>query len=340
PNKWIYPRPDTVSKLADAVDSYDRVLVRGTPATGKTTLRELLHNYYLDHHRTVYWLPSWAPMKSRGRSPWRQFSRRLRRLYPEFDETWASVPRKTVILIDEAQGSYHDAIFWNTVIKDHSFGLCPASIKICLFAHYGDPVTAVEWTDEYCPARWNGEMHVTLTPQPGRFSPCSPDIGLLYTESEFREVVTHLTAVKFDDKFAVDDTAMDYLYKLTSAHPGVVTAVVEVLYTEHRDLIKQGKIHTITMDHALEVLKDKGQFFRSLMQYAAGRSFPDHHDSTFTSKVVDVLGQILAKGSIRFDIKDVAMRTCYERGWAHRSSGLEWDEDENVLVLPSHVHEM
>ncbi|PYI34036.1 hypothetical protein BP00DRAFT_337876, partial [Aspergillus indologenus CBS 114.80] len=249
---------------------------------------------------------------------------------------------ETVILVDEAQDSYHDTDLWNTIVK--GCGFFRTDIKMCFFAHYGDPQFAVEHPIPFTPERFNGPLHVTLTPWPGMFSPFSPDIGLFYTESEFREVVTRLPMFMSADDFAVDDAAMDYLYKLTSAHPGVVTAVVGVLYREHRDLIKQGKIHTITMDHVLEVLKDKSRFFGSLMQYAAGRSFPDHHDSTFTSKVVDVLGQILAKGSMPFDINDVAMRTCYERGWAHRTFEKYTSKGYNllreVLVLPSRMHEM
>ncbi|KAE8402201.1 hypothetical protein BDV37DRAFT_253040 [Aspergillus pseudonomiae] len=51
-------RRDTVSKLAAAVDDKDVIHVRGTPASGKTVLSELLRDYYHERKRKVFLLSS------------------------------------------------------------------------------------------------------------------------------------------------------------------------------------------------------------------------------------------------------------------------------------------
>lgn len=103
-------------------------------------------------------------------------------------------------------------------------------IKICLFAYYGHPVTGVDWRDldyAYTPTTFGIASHIALAPRPGLYS---VSIDLFYTVDEVREVVALRTTRGFDDEFTIDRTAMDYLYKLTSAHPGMVAAMVDILF--------------------------------------------------------------------------------------------------------------
>ncbi|KAL4742128.1 hypothetical protein BDV11DRAFT_212133 [Aspergillus similis] len=241
-------RQDTVSKLAAAVDSQYVIHIRG----------------------------GHQPAGKHG-DPWTRFGLHLQQKYPEFDKTWKSVPANTVILIDEAQGPYRDTYFWNTVIKNRRSGE-DKDIKICLFCSYGSPWTGVEEDDNengFIPVTFGPAQRITLTPQPGKDS---PNIGLFYTEDEFREVVSLLTTNKFDEPFTIDKAAMDYMYDLTNGHPGGVTAIVDFLQSRHRNLLKHKKIHTITMDHVFKVLKDENDFF-------GGRRL--------TSEVAGALGKIL-----------------------------------------------
>lgn len=218
-----------VSKLAAAVDSQNVIHICGTPASGKTVLSQLLRDYYLMKDRVVFLLESWEPLKaSQSGDPWTRFGLHLQQRYPEFDTTWKSVPARTVILIDEAQNSYRDTYFWNTVIKSRRSGE-GKDIKICLFCSYGSPSAGVEEDDNehgFTPVTFGPAQRITLTPQPGKDS---PKIGLFYTEDEFREVVSLLTKKKFDEPFTIDKSAMDYMYDLTNGHPGGVTAIVEFL---------------------------------------------------------------------------------------------------------------
>ncbi|CBF83577.1 predicted protein [Aspergillus nidulans FGSC A4] len=94
----------TVLKVASAVDSQNVIHVRETPASGKTILSQLLRDHYLENHRNVFLLEIWKSLE----------------LFPGNDswlDSFASAA-KTVILMDEAQGSYTDYGFWNTIIKE------------------------------------------------------------------------------------------------------------------------------------------------------------------------------------------------------------------------------
>lgn len=218
-----------MSKLAAAVDSQNVIHIRGTPASGKTVLSQLLLDYYLTNDRNVFLLETWEPLEaSQSGDPWTRFGLHLQQKYPEFDTTWKSVPANTVVIIDEAQGSYRDTYFWNTIIKNRRSGQ-DKDIKICLFSFYGSPSTGVEEDDnknEFTPVTFGPAQRITLTPQ---LDEDSPDIGLFYTEDEFREVVSLLTTNRFDEPFAIDKTAMDYMYDLTNGHPGGVTAIIDFL---------------------------------------------------------------------------------------------------------------
>lgn len=133
-----------------------------------------------------------------------------------------------MILVDEAQASYKDSYFWNTIIKERRSGE-GMGIKICLFCSYGSPLTGLEgdhvW---FTPATFGPAQRITLTPQPGKDS---PKLGLFYTPDEFDEAVSLLTTNKYDEKFTIDEEAMSYLYELTNGHPGGVTSLVDYLHS-------------------------------------------------------------------------------------------------------------
>ncbi|KAI9367007.1 hypothetical protein BJX61DRAFT_538402 [Aspergillus egyptiacus] len=309
-------RQDTVSKLAAAVDSQNVIHIRGTPASGKTVLSQLLLDYYLTNNRKAFLLEAWEPLEaSQSGDPWTRFGLHLQQKYPEFDETWKSVPANT----NRRSGEGKD-------------------IKICLFCSYGSPSTGVEEDNNengFIPVTFGPAQRITLTPQLGKDS---PKIGLFYTEDEFCEVVSLLATNKFDEPFTIDKSAMDYIYDLTNGHPGGVTATVDFLQDRHRNLLKHKKIRTITMDHVLKVLMDENDFFSFLANHAVYRSFP--RGRHLTSEVADVLGKILANGSIPFNIDDAAMQKCYERGWVHRIAEGQIPLAHDVAVLPSRLHEV
>lgn len=134
---------------------------------------------------------------------------------------------KNVILVDEAQYSYTDTGFWNTVIKDRRSGQGPG-IKICLFASYGSPWTGVDESKVFfTPATFGPMQRITLTPQPNDMA---LKIGLFFTEEEFNQAVDLLAARQFEEKFDLDAEAKRYLFALTDGHPGAVASLVNFVH--------------------------------------------------------------------------------------------------------------
>ncbi|KAL4937462.1 hypothetical protein BDV06DRAFT_215887 [Aspergillus oleicola] len=299
----------TVSELATALDDQDVIHVRGTPASGKTMLSELLRDYYLENNRKVFLLEYWKPLDiCHGHDAWTEFSLRLQHRYPGYHSTeyFAS---KNVILVDEAQGSYADIGFWNTVIKDRRSSL-GHDIKICLFSSYGSPWTGLDSNKVvFTPATFGPRQRVTLTPQPNERA---PKIGLFFTEEEFDQAVDLLTTRQYEEKFDIDVEARRYLFALTDGHPGAVASLVSFIHYIHYHNLRHGRYSTITKEHMLDALKDDAKVFTYL--------------------------ESQAEGNMLFKSEDVGMQTCYQNGWVNRITvGTHLTVD--IVVLPSRLHE-
>ncbi|KAL4933727.1 uncharacterized protein BDV17DRAFT_250374 [Aspergillus undulatus] len=87
----------------------------------------------------------------------------------------------------------------------------------------------------------------------------------------------------------------------------------------------------ITQEHLLDA------FFRYLEDQVVFRSFPAGKD--LTPEAAETLSKILEEGNMQYGSDDDAgMQLCYKRGWFHRISVGEFNEDD-VVVLPSRLHE-
>ncbi|KAL4920267.1 hypothetical protein BDW62DRAFT_216167 [Aspergillus aurantiobrunneus] len=335
--RWITTclRKDTVSKVAAVVDSENVVHIRGTPASGKTTLSELLRDYYLENHRNVFLIKRWKVLMESfdNEDHWTQFAMLLQAYFPRYKIKDFFAP-KTIILIDEGQGSYRDHCFWNNIIKERKDGR-GEDIKICLFCSYGSPATGLDNNKLYfTPATFAPASRITITPQAGEDA---PKVGLFFTPDEFAEAVFLLTKYGHEEEFTVDDNAISYLYELTNGHPGGMKSLVNFLYYEHRHDLKHGFIRLITKDHILDDLKDDSRVFNFLEKQSVFRSFPDR-ESLKTPGVAEILGKVLEDGNMRFVTDNQAMELCYRSGWVHRLTVGRFNTG-NVVVLPSRLHE-
>lgn len=137
-NQLICPRERTVSKLAATLDDVNIVHVRGTPASGKTCLSELLRDYYRKEGRRVFLITEWE--KLNPKNPWGSFVELVEKSnegledasatsfittssQPEQNLSWI-VTSDTVILVDEAQKTYNDSVLWNTIFKARQKSVC------------------------------------------------------------------------------------------------------------------------------------------------------------------------------------------------------------------------
>jgi hypothetical protein len=226
----IYTRDETVSKLAEILDSGNIVHVRGTPASGKSILSLLLRDYYRRHGRTVFRLSSWKQnIDDLDReNPWVNFAQILRHRYPKVEKVEDFFADDNVIILDEAQGTYGDTDFWDHIVKSIRGKVGGYKIKLCLFCSYGSPSAGLPYNrrDHGTPVDFGPAQRISLTPS---VEPNSPPIGLFYNKNEFETVVTKLCSTLVE-KFSIDTNARNYIFNLTNGHPGAVMSIMGYLH--------------------------------------------------------------------------------------------------------------
>lgn len=326
----VCPRTNTVAKLAARLDEKRVVHVRGTPASGKTILANLLWHHYLERGERVVFTEYW---------PLDVLSARvhLARLCREFgyheiqphNLAYANI----VFIMDEAQQSYgaSDSELWNGFIKQQAYA--HGGPRVCLFSSYGSPSTgATQRRDGTTPHIFDASRRVSiaLSSVPG-----SPDICLFYNEEEFEDVVTR-TCEDPTTRFRFDPAAHQYLYSVTSGHPGAVSALLHLVFNTYRSMLKKHANVQVTKELLIQALDDEHRVFEMLKACAVNRSFPSQRD--LTPQASDVLRKVLVDGSISYNFGDPGFNDCYEMGWIH-SEATDTGAANIICVLPSKLHE-
>jgi len=216
PTGSIAQRESTVKALYDRLDRYKFVLVRnllssaqtcskpssqvrGTPASGKSTLAKLLYKHILNKGVTPILISRW---RNRGEtSEW-------------YDFLWDA--KDPQVILDEAQLTYWDTTFWNNFLKM----IKPKSIhRVILFASYGSPSgrVSVEGTTMIIP----GHQHVALRPIDHGDGIASS--GLFLTEEEFADMVQKGSPGRFASNF------LAFVLSVTAGHPGAVEDLLQIV---------------------------------------------------------------------------------------------------------------
>lgn len=130
----LCPRSETVTVLAKMLEEQSIVHVRGTPASGKTSLAMLLRVHLTSSHNVIF-IPEWTS----GDSPGGILVKECQKFGYDVSEMdlLNSQDGEFVFIIDEAQLTYTDSRLWYRVIKSR----LGSSIGpwFCLFASYGSP---------------------------------------------------------------------------------------------------------------------------------------------------------------------------------------------------------
>ena len=217
-----------MSKLAAILDDVNIVHVRGTPASGKTCLSQLLRDYYRKEGRRAFLIKKWEELNHKN--PWDSLVKLVEKwnegaqdtptttsLQSEQDLSWV-LTSDTMILVDEAQVTYNDTALWNTIIKERRSLTCLYNFRLCLFCSYGSPRTGPDQTF-FTPVTLFDEQRISLTPQNQSHS---PPIGLFYDKEEFKDVVSRLLKYKYSERFTFDEGAQDYIFALSNGHTRAV----------------------------------------------------------------------------------------------------------------------
>jgi hypothetical protein len=196
--------------------------VRGTPASGKSTLAALLARYI---ERTIGRRPvcifGWAEDKD--------YHTQLRRGGWNFSTTQVDY-----LLIDKAQLLYRenqDVSFWHGFVKTH-LGEPQSPLRLVLFTSYGSVHSKVP---VLC-GRPIGPILLTplqrITLQRDRIIEFEDDeykcTGLLLSREEFEEMCRNrYPPIRFEDDL------LNWVYETTSGHAGAISALFTIICNHH-----------------------------------------------------------------------------------------------------------
>jgi len=186
--------------------------VRGTPASGKTSLAQLVSRYIRQQEppTNVIWIQGWSCDKVEAKGGWGQ--------YFETEKGWDKAA-ETVFVFDEAQTSYDDANLWNNFFKSiHNYDNCRAIV----FASYGSASARISIVGT--PIYITDVQRVTLRAL--QHQDGLPPVGLFFTRMEFTDLVSKLYP---STKYRFDASFFNALFDLTEGHAGAIHGFMTII---------------------------------------------------------------------------------------------------------------
>ena len=217
-------RKDTVSALWERLQQVRVVHVRGTPASGKSTLANLLtmHVRTTKPDLQVYkfsWPANFFKDGLHQGSPYYYLLNYVIGQPIDIDD-W--LRKRVLLIIDEAQGSYEYPSLWNDFLK------CVQSMTegplVALFSSYGSPSSRLLETPT--PFDLTPPQRISI-----RRSPQNPNLSLFFTRSEFDDVVARACKYygRHGQAFRPSSELEDYIWEFTNGHPAGVRTILECL---------------------------------------------------------------------------------------------------------------
>lgn len=219
---FLCPRNDTVQELARILDDERVAHVRGTPASGKTTLAYLLHEHYRQQNIPSVIISDWPQGNDHVHTD--VLIRRAQDAGYTFVTADTLRNADIVYIIDEGQMSYHDSGLWLGFIKSQNnrrFGP-----RVCVFTSYGSPTGGPNDYSAGSPLAYLGvQQRVSITVSKIKDS---PPISLFYNRNEFDDVLQRICT---DSRrpLPLHPDAADYIFSLTNGHPGAVDSVLGMI---------------------------------------------------------------------------------------------------------------
>lgn len=198
------------------------VHIRGTPATGKSTLAHLLAMYVskIEPQLEVYHV-CW-PEASRNLPETAPYSYLLNYLARRSQNSQDWMYINGLLIIDEAQASYRHSSLWNDLIKflEPGFGL-----KIALFSSYGSASALVEEALTSTPLKLYPSQRVSL-----KRSPEPRDVCLLLPKDEFNDLA-HRRCLSYgcSQPFLPSAPVIRHLFSVTKGHAAAAVCVLDIL---------------------------------------------------------------------------------------------------------------
>lgn len=211
-----------MAALWDLIKRRQVVHIRGTPATGKSTLAHLLarHVSILEPELEVYhlcWPESFDHLSKSA--PYSYLLNDLARRSQDCDD-WMDIDG--LLIIDEAQASYQYTSLWNDLIKFLEPGF---SLRVVLFSSYGSASALVQEASTLTPLKLHSNQRVSL-----KRSAEHPDLCLLLSHDEFHDFVYRRCQLYGDSQpFSPSTELIEHLFGMTQGHAAASACVLEIL---------------------------------------------------------------------------------------------------------------
>jgi hypothetical protein len=231
---FVNPRTKLVDEMIARVQRYHIIRVRGTPASGKTTVMNLMANKLLEKYgqtTPIHTLTGWDEKEVRA-TGWNAY---LKQETGVCGNDWLTYP--AYLLLDEAQESHWDGKLWTDLFKRVE-PVVSGSPFIILCSSYGSPGRGF--------AGYDGEKH-TKTPMvfaAGQQISMRPDesinvrlpismqcrpVGLLLDEDEAIDVMTRYASTTMQPSPSLSADLKKEFFLISNGHVGLLTSLVRVL---------------------------------------------------------------------------------------------------------------
>jgi energy-coupling factor transporter ATP-binding protein EcfA2 len=186
--------------------------VRGTPASGKSTLAKLLgrHIHVQEPDVRVIWIGGWKLDDVAKCGGWYSYLKKRKGWIPGED---------TVFIFDEAQVTYKDGELWNELFKGiHDY----PDRRAIAFASYGSPSSFIDI--EGTPIFVAPTARVSLLPTAHNDN--LPAAGLLFTRAEFDELVSKQYPYS---EYHFHPSFLDMVFGITEGHVGAMYSFLHII---------------------------------------------------------------------------------------------------------------
>ncbi|BDD61460.1 hypothetical protein MAP00_006504 [Monascus purpureus] len=223
----VVSRNKLVDELIARVKSFHIIRVNGTPASGKTTIMNLMVNklFECDPATPIYVLSGWKMESVCSANGWAAYLEKQTGIH---GRCWLT--HRGYLFLDEAQQSFWDDELWADLFK----AVEPASqVYIVLFMSYGSPTRGFTGFEQEkyvkTPMVFGAEQQISLRPDENVTWPWRP-VGLLLDADEANEVVERYaqTIIPNCRPILTQDLKQEF-FRSSNGHVGLITSLTHVL---------------------------------------------------------------------------------------------------------------
>ncbi|MCJ1349936.1 hypothetical protein MMC31_008179, partial [Peltigera leucophlebia] len=339
------PRPRIVKEIFQRALEFRIVLIRGTPASGKTILMNLIRKHVLEVRPgwVVHTIDGWPQGMTSKASE--MFLRNEYKLNLQF-------AKNSVVFIDDAQSSYYDDSLWNS-FKILDFD----SAIVILFSSYGSPGGSQDVVHAGTPPIFLPEQTISLHKELGRGT--RESIGILLEKDEMEDLFKRFRQHHPNHPHLIEDLRT-YIQSITGGHAGAIGGLLETVVSDPASIpflsaedfiflmmilakcARNGSKFDISLADFNEVFQAEPTL-KHLRESLVGRRFmrgvPEQKDIQSDLSIADFLKEMAKRGLIQVKSTgsqefEAGARTAYLRGWVHRIL----DNNTEFYIFASPIH--